>query len=253
MYSGRPISQVRFDDEPYANLPPVYAPSQRRIRTSRVPLNNLQPVPSHTDPRDRRGSDDTLIDEVNSPYGISNVPYDRFTSLPPLPSRRLRKVSFDCSSRYSVHAAPRAPGQPLRSALRRSHSEVSNRAEARTAPMNSHVASKFMAVDGLRDRRRASSVLTEHDLEGGPIAWRPSFRHRRDSCMSTGSGLLDPDDPRVTGLEEKKNRDCETEKAFDVEIGHHKFNKSKVIGDVVHNLTGMCLLSSETLPYIDPT
>jgi hypothetical protein len=226
-----------------------------RIRTSRVPYNNLtQPCP---DPHDRRGSDVTLISDDH--------PYDKFTSLPPMPTHRPRRESLhqplyrydyrhsdpSYDPRQVPQQAPRLPGQPLRSALRRSYSEVSHRAEARDAPTHNHgVISDLMMASGLKNRRRASSVSTlaanDHDLEGGPITWsRPGFRQRRDSCMSTGSALLDADDPRVTGLEEKRNRaraTKDTEQAF--EIGHHKFKKSKVIGDVVHRLTGTCSLNS---------
>ena len=49
------------------------------------------------------------------------------------------------------------------------HYEVSNRAEARTAPMNSHVVFNLMAIEGLRDRRCASSALTEHGLKVVPL------------------------------------------------------------------------------------
>ena len=225
-----------------------------RTRTSRVPYNRSVAVQWYEDAHERRDSDTTLISD--------DPPNDNFTSLP---TRQLRREPIHQPlSHYNYghsdpnydprQVAPRVPGQPLRSALRRSHSEVSQRAEAHDDLRHSHgVVSGLM--DGLKHRRRASSVSTlaaDHDLEGGRITWlRPGFQHRRDSCMSTGSQLLDADDPRVTGLEEKMNRTRaakETEKAF--ELGHHKFNKSKVIGDVKHSLTGMFYLSPEPSPVL---
>ena len=236
-----------------------------RTRISRVPYNNSVPAPSHPDDHDRRGSDATLVSEDD--------PYDKFTSLPPKTSRRPRRECLyqpsyhddipqsepnyksNYESRHIPQQAPRAHIQPLRSALRRSYSEVSNRADAHGYPGSHGIVSNLMAASGLKSRRRASSVSTlaanDHDLEGGRIPWsRPGFQHRRDSCMSTGSALLDPDDPRVTGLEEKANRERaakDTEKAFDIELGHHKFKKSKIMGDVVHRLTG--IISSSTEAY----
>ena len=165
MNTARRASRVRFDDE-VTNLPAVYAPSQRwSVRTSRIPINGL---PVYTDPRDRRGSDATLVDDREDHA----------------------QNHFDAGHQ-----------QPLRSALRRS-----------------------ISVGVVDD----------------PVIWsRPGFRKRSNSCLSTGSGLFDADDPRVTGLEEKKNRERAakaTQKAFDV---GHKFNKSKVIGEVVHSRTGV--------------
>ena len=218
-----------------------------RTRTSRVPYNRSVAVQWYADAHDRRDSDATIISDDNH-YDKDNQ-YDKFTPPPTMPTRQLRRQPIHQPSyHYDYHHSdphygqrqitPRVPGQSLRSALRRSHSE------ARGDPRHNHGVVSDL-VNGLKHRRRASSVSTlaanDHDLEGGPITWsRPGFQHRRDSCMSTGSQLLDADDPRVTGLEEKMNRARaakETEKAF--ELGHHKFNKSKVIGDVRHSLTGM--------------
>lgn len=98
-----------------------------------------------------------------------------------------------------------------------------------------------MALNGLETRPRATSVSStfERDLESGVP--RMGLRRRGDSCISTGSAVLDDNDPRVTGYDEtlKRQRAIKnTSDAFDTEKKLKKSKKQRT-GDIIHSMTDL--------------